>query len=180
VIDFRALPVVTYIKAAITAAVLAAVFGTGVSCGRKVGQAQVDRQAKAHAKTLATIAAKTEKARQAMQAYTSYVQDRYADAAIRYESDKVAAFNRGRDTALAVRRGDLRLRDEWACPRPAAGDVQAAPVPGGPDHTADLRAASAGRIVQIGADADALVRLCRSTLDAIYAKAGAHEAPRDR
>lgn len=162
------LPVMAYVKAAIGVTVLAIVFGSGVSCGRKVGQAQVERQAKAHAKTLAGIAAKTEKARQAMQAYTSYVQDRYVEAASRYERDKAAAYNRGRDAALAVRRGDLRLRDEWACPRSPTGDVQAATVSGATAAADELRAAGAGRLVQVGADADALARLCKSTLDAIY------------
>lgn len=70
-----------------------------------------------------------------------------------YEKDKNDVVSKERAVTAAVRADHLRLRKHWTCPQaqPGAG-------PGEPDAGADLRAADAGRLVRIGAEADAQIR----------------------
>lgn len=85
----------------------------------------------------------------------------------------LAAYEKGKDDANAkrdavaagIRSGDVRLRSHWQpeCP----GSVpEAAGTPGRSDAGAELRAASAGRIVGIGAECDAQLRACQSVIRA--------------
>lgn len=162
-------PYVLGIKIAFAGALAALILTAGVRCGRSLERGAHDATKARHARVLADIADKTEKARQAYQAYRSFVEDRYAEQADRYEKDKLAAFNLGRDTALAVRRGDLQLRDHWAC---AAGarDVPASAPAAEPDAAADDRAEGAGRIVQAARECDVQVTGLQGLLTAIYGK----------
>jgi hypothetical protein len=71
-----------------------------------------------------------------------------------------------RDRVIAdLRTGALRLRNHWTCPAgvPAAGTPTAA---GRSDAAADLRAAGAGDLVRLGADADRLLRACQRVIEA--------------
>jgi hypothetical protein len=97
-------------------------------------------------------------------------QDRAAFAVIgsTFEEDKTHAREKGNAVAAGVRSGALRLRPQWTCPArdlpgPAAG-AQAA------DANAELRAASAGRIIAIGAEADAQVKGLQAALEVERAK----------
>lgn len=161
-----------WIKLVASIALASALFGSGMKCGRSIEAKAHDQTKAAHARVLSDIAARTEKARQAMQAYTSYVQDRYVEQSARYETEKRDAYNRGRDTALAVRRGDLRLQDRWTCDRATAGNLPTPDASGEPDGRAADRAESAGRIVQAAAECDAQVRGLQQLFSAQKGKAG--------
>lgn len=88
----------------------------------------------------------------------------FAQVASNYLEAKDEARRKGDALAAAVRAGRVRLRKEWSCPSGdlsgAAAGAQAA------DGNADLRAASAGRIVRIGAEADAQVKGLQELLKA--------------
>lgn len=77
-----------------------------------------------------------------------------------YERGKRDAQAKGDRVAADLRAGNERLRSMWqgCAARPAASGVsEAAAVAGEPDAGADLRAASAGRIVGAAASADAWI-----------------------
>lgn len=94
------------------------------------------------------------KARQAEQANARAV----AKAAEEYERGKADAKATGDRVAAGLLAGTERLRDEWAAERATNRLSDAATAARHADELAQLRAASAGRIVQIGAEADAQVR----------------------
>lgn len=149
-------------------------YAAGVAAEKHANAAAWARQAELNA----AAAAKAEQARRTVQAFIGYVQDRYLEAAQQHQKDKADAYDRGMRAALAVRRGDLELHDYWAgCPKgaaPGARDVPASAAASGAGGTdegaAELRAASAGRIVQVGADADADLAFCLRTLSAAYGR----------
>lgn len=78
------------------------------------------------------------------------------------------AIAKERATAADVLSGALRLRQHWACKARdlpgAAGSAEVA------DEGAELRAAAAGRIVRIGAEADAQVKGLQELLKAERAR----------
>lgn len=93
----------------------------------------------------------------------------YHEASARAES----AFTAGRESAIEhektvvadLRAGNLRLREQWrnrVCP--ASEGQAAAGAPEGSDGTDQLRAESAGRIIGIGARADALTAWLQAEL----------------
>jgi len=84
-------------------------------------------------------------------------QDRAAFAVIgaTFDQEKTHAAEKGNAVAAGIRTGAVRLRPQWTCPASDRAEVAgAAQVV---DENADLRAASAGRIIAIGAEADAQV-----------------------
>jgi len=161
--------------------ILALVFGLGIKAGTALSASEL-ASAKAenaraiaklqrdHADVLAGIAAETDKARKAVIAYFDHVEGRFISIASDYEKGKYDAYELGRSTAAAVRRGDLRLRDEWTgCPAGAASAVQAAGAAVAPaDAAAEYRAESLGRIRQAAREHDDWATSCVRTLDAIY------------
>ena len=82
-------------------------------------------------------------------------------AALNYEKGKADAKRKGDAAAADVRSGALQLRDEWGGPFNVPG---LAAGPGQPDDAADLRAAGAGSLVQVGATCDAQVAGLQSVL----------------
>jgi hypothetical protein len=81
---------------------------------------------------------------------------------LKRERDEAIA--KGAAVAADVRAGRLRLREHWTCPAlPQAGTAAAA---GGGDADADLRAAGAGDLVRLGADADRLLQACQAVIRA--------------
>lgn len=157
------------VKLGIAAVVLLAFLGTGVSCGRQLERGAHQKTREKHAKVLAEIARKAEEARRHHHAYVSYVQDAYLAAGQKHAQNLIDAERRGRATALAVRLGDVRLREHWRCDaRPGAGNVQAAGAAAGAADAADLRAADIGRLHGLGLEADAEVGRCQAVVRAIY------------
>lgn len=75
-----------------------------------------------------------------------------------YYQQGVTDANAKSDAVIAgLRAGTLRLRHEWTCP--ATADVPKAAEGGsGADEDADLRAADAGALVRLGAQADAEIK----------------------
>lgn len=94
--------------------------------------------------------------------------EHFAQVEAQYEKDKNDAVAKERAVADGLRRGALRLRKEWRCP--ADDRAEAAAVAGQPDEGAGLRAALAGAVVRVGADADAHVRGLQELLKAERAK----------
>lgn len=145
-------------------AVLALLWGIhahGVHAGRAEVQAKLDAHLSADrgAEAVAKQRARLEEQRQ-----------RLAFAAIgaQHQEDLKDAIAKERTVADGLRRGALRLRPHWTCP---AGDLPGAAGRAGPaDAGADLRAAAAGRIVRIGAEADATVKALQAVLAAERAK----------
>lgn len=72
---------------------------------------------------------------------------RFKDA--EHEADKAK-----RDLAAALRRGDVRLRDEWACPAPGTAQGGDTGTASGQDANAGLRATREGAILDDIADHD--------------------------
>lgn len=77
-----------------------------------------------------------------------------------YEQEKSNAQAAHDQVVADLRAGLVRLRERWTCPAPvAAADLPATAGPAvGADATAELRAASAARVVRAGAECDAQVR----------------------
>lgn len=97
-------------------------------------------------------------------------QDRAAFAVIgaTYQEGLINADAKGNAVAAGVRSGAIRLRPQWTCP---AGDrAEAAGPASGPDERAELRAADSGRLVRIGAQADAQVKGLQELLKAERAR----------
>ena len=90
---------------------------------------------------------KAKKANLAAKAERKTNDQRFKDA--EHEADKAK-----RDLAAALRRGDVRLRDEWTCPAtgPAEGGTSAAPRR--QDASADLRATGAANLIAAADHAD--------------------------
>lgn len=102
----------------------------------------------------------------AIAALDAYMAGAAAQAAIgtQLEKDHAKAL-RDRDRTIAcLRDGSCRLLDHWACAVPAV-DAGGAPAAGsGRDDPAALRAAGAGDLVRLAADADAQLRACQATV----------------
>lgn len=83
-----------------------------------------------------------------------------------------------KDRVIAdLRSGALQLQDWWRCEVPAHGDsadAAASADSGGAPGGADLRAAGAGSLVQVGAEADGRVRWLQSELIATRNACGVH------
>jgi hypothetical protein len=129
------------------------------------GRAEVQAKFDAHlsadrgAEAVAKQRARAEEERQRL-AFTSI--------GAQHQEDLKDAIAKERAVADGLRRGALRLRKQWTCP---AGDLpEAAGSAEGADALADLRAADSGRLVRIGAEADAQVKGLQAVLDAERAK----------
>jgi hypothetical protein len=119
------------------------------------GQFKAYRQQAEDAAKKATSAAKAAEKAQA---------NSFAAAAVQLKKDQANAIAKKDRVIRDLRSGALQLRPEWTCPATAsAGHLpEAAGSTGIRDATAELRAAGAGSIVRIAADADAQVTALQS------------------
>lgn len=128
---------------------------------REVGRQEV--QAKFDAYRGKLIAA-TAIAVQAARAKEAQDRARFAEIGSNFLEAKDEARGKELAVAAAVRSERLRLRKQWVCP--AAGVPGVAGSAGAADAGTELRAAAAGRIVRIGAEADAQVNGLQALLRA--------------
>lgn len=144
--------------AAVALLLVAAGFGggwyvRGQGAAADLASAQRDRAADQAGVALAS--AQTEAA--ALSRYQGLTDQLAAlDATHKKESADAKAV--GDAVRAGLERGVIRLRDEWATDRAISASVQAAAGVGQPDAGAALRAAGAGRLVQLGAQCDADIR----------------------
>lgn len=145
----------------------------GYSWGSQRWEAKFDGEVAAHKATKAdfkrmtrdladrtkALAAKAKAASTAAKAARKTNDQRFEDA--EREADRAK-----RDLRDALRRGTgpMRLRDEWACGGPGAGQGDAAAASGGQDAAADLRAAGAADLVAAGDAADRWIVWLQSEL----------------
>lgn len=92
-----------------------------------------------------------------------------------YEQEQSNAKAAHDQVVADLRNGLVRLRERWTCPTAAAtADLStAAGASGSADASAELRAASAGRIVGTGAECDAQVRGLQAVVRAYQEQQGA-------
>lgn len=109
----------------------------------------------------AQVIAATEKSRQKAAQAESAQRDAFANIDTQYAKDKTDAIAKKDAVIAGLRAGTIRLRNEWACPTRLPDATSAT---GEPDGSAELRNASAGRIIGAGADADAQVRGLQAAL----------------
>ena len=127
------------------------VWQQGYAAGRDELQAKID----ADAAKAAAEARKTEQAQR----------DQQQDIGEQYEQDKVNAEQTERAVVADLRGDVIRLRRLWqGCEGAKASVPQAAGAEPQPDGDAELRAEAAGRIVRVGADADAQVIALQAAL----------------
>lgn len=117
-----------------------------------------------HALHLKADAEAAEAAQRAARAAERATVLRHNEALAQLEKERDDALAKADAVAADVRAGTLRLRDHWACP--ARNVPGAAPAAPGRDEGAELRAADSGRLVQIGAEADAALRACQAVIRA--------------
>lgn len=156
-------PYAALIKAIAVGLVLLLVFALGWNRGADRWQGKFDSEVSAHKATKAefkrmtrdlaertkALAAQAKAASTAAKAARKTNDQRFEDA--EREADRAK-----RDLRDALRRGTgpVRLRDEWTCGGPGAGQGDAAAPAGGQDAAADLRAAGAADLVAAGKRAD--------------------------
>lgn len=143
----------SYIAAAKIAACIA-VAGALFIGGCRYGQKDI-KQDVADAEKVAALAALSE-ANKIIETERAKAKEAEAIAAT-YEQEKRDAEQKAADVAAGVRSGSLELQQRWAgceTQRLSAAVASASE----PDAGAEDRAASAGRIVQAAADADAQIR----------------------
>lgn len=147
--------------AALGLLVMAGGFGyvKGHAAGKAAGDARVAaltaQYAQAQAKAEAEARAKEQTSAAAMAAIDARHAQELKDA--QAKSDAVIA---------DLRDGTLRLRREWAGCQATAGVSGAATGAGEPDGAAELRAASAARVVRVAAEADAQIRVLQAVIQA--------------
>ena len=150
---------VFWIKSAVTAAVLVAVMGAGVRCGRDLEVVAHQKTREQHAAVLADLARQAELVRIKVRQHELATQTLYMAQSTRYEKEKTDARNEGVELGRRIAAGAVRLQPQWECPRAAPGGVPGtAAVPGEPDARAGLQAASVGRIDTAVAECEAQVR----------------------
>jgi hypothetical protein len=125
----------------------------GQGAAADLASAQRDRAADQAG--LALASAQTEAA--ALSRYQG-LNDRLAAIDATHKKESADAKAAGDAVRADLERGVIRLRDEWATDRATSAAVQAAAGVGQPDARAALRAAGAGRLVQLGAQCDADIR----------------------
>lgn len=115
----------------------------------KATKAEFNRMTRDLAERTKALAAQARAASTAAKAARKTNDQRFEDA--EREADRAK-----RDLRDALRRGTgpVRLRDEWTCGRPGAGQGDVAAPAGGQDADADLRAAGAADLVAAGKRAD--------------------------
>jgi hypothetical protein len=142
---------------------VAAVIAMGVFYGHlRYNAGQADVQAKFDAYQAKMVAA-TQKAKEAALRAEHAQAGAIAAAVDQLTKENADALAKRNAVAAGVRAGTVRLQDRWSCPTrvptAAAGAVQF-------DADAALRAAGAGDLVQVGAEADAALKACQAVLKA--------------
>lgn len=140
---------------------LALCCGALVKCGYTRGAEGLAEERAAHKATkqhysdvLADLAEKTARAaRLTEEASKAAAIERQANDK-RYDDAQAQADKAERDLAAALRAGTERLQPWWGANCPGAAEGDAASAAGGQDAAADLRAASASRVVGIADRAD--------------------------
>ena len=133
---------------------LALCCGALVKCGYDKGTAKLEAERAAHKAVLDNLAAKTARAaRLAEEASKAAAIERQANDK-RFDDAQAQADQAERDLAAALRAGTQRLQPWWGANCPGAAEGDAASAAGGQDAAADLRAASASRVVGIADRAD--------------------------
>lgn len=156
----RAVPWQVY-AALLVLVLLLGIHHAGVVSGRHEVQAKfdthlsADRAAEAVAKQRARLKEQQDR-------------DAFAVIGATFDQEKTNATAKGNAVAAGVRSGAIRLRPQWTCP---AGDRAEVAGPATvADADAALRAASVGRIIAIGAEADAQVTGLQELLKAERAR----------
>lgn len=154
-------PYALLVKLGLACVLAAAMFIGGCNHGAEKWEGKYDDEVAAHKATKAEhkgvlnrLAEMTKAAAAKAKAASEQANAERAANDKRFKESEREAERAQRDLAAALRRGTVRLRDEWTCP--AAGPAQggAATPAGGQDAAADLRRAREGAVLATVADAD--------------------------
>ena len=147
-----------YWKPLAAVALILAAWGALASWGHTKYKDGVAAERDRNAATFRKLAELTAATKAAVTARNAHVRE-LLDASNKAREEGIAnAIKSQQETVAGLRDGTLRLRREWsACQSAAAVSGDRSGVQGG-DDAADLRAAGAGNLVRLGADADVQVR----------------------
>lgn len=134
---------------------LALCAGGLVKCGYDKGTAKLEAERAAHKAVLDNLAAKTARAARLAEEASKAIAVSQAETNETHEQGLTDAYQRGKAAGAAVRAGDLRLQDWWACHSSGPAEGDAAGPAAADDGAGELRAAGAGDLVQVAAEADA-------------------------
>jgi hypothetical protein len=149
---------IRYWKPLAVLVLLAAVYGWGRSDGRTAAENEhLAYQLKVQ-KATTKAAEAAQKALQAVREQERRHAEALAKIAEKYEQDKRDAERKQAGVVADLRAGNLRLRNHWQGCQAAARVSAAASAARESDAVARVREEAAGRIVRIGAEADAQVR----------------------
>ena len=159
---------------AVLAAILA-LWGALAYWGHTKYKDGVEAERDRNAATFRKLADLTAAAASAVKARNTHIRE-LLDASNKAREEGIAnAIKSQQETVAGLRDGTLRLRKQWAgCQAAAAVSGDRASVKGS-DDSANLRAASAGRIIRVGADADIQVRELQAYVRACEAATAAVE-----
>lgn len=138
--------------------VLALTFGAGFHFGGLKAGAELSAYQAKMQRLTAQTATEARKAVNVVRALEQRHTEALAAIGEAYEKGKADAESKGADVVAGLRAGTVRLRQHWQGCEATSRAAAAASSARESDAVAQVRAEAAGRIVRVGAEADAQVR----------------------